>query len=249
MRFLLILYLLLSALTARAQQLTVFGAASLTDAMTDVSVKWAAAGNPPPRLVFKSSSTLAHQIEQGAPVNVFASADEKWMDYLASRKLIVSDTRKVILGNNLVLIMRVDDAKRVRIRSGFDLLALLGSDGRLAIGDPTHVPVGLYAKQALTRLGVWDQIAPRVARADDVRGALTMVERGEAPAGIVYETDASASKAVAIAGIFPAETHETISYPFAVIKSGDTPDARALMTYLGSEDALAIFAAHAFKIE
>jgi len=249
MRFLLILCLLLPPMTARAQELTMFAAASLTDALTDVSEKWAAAGHPPLRLTFGSSSTLACYTEQGASANLFASANEKWMDYLASRKLIAPDTRKVMLGNDLVLVMPANKVKRIRIKPGFDLLALLGSNGRLAIGDPTHVPAGLYAKQALTKLGLWDQVAPRLARADNVRGALAFVERGETPAGIVYETDAAASKAVAIAGIFPADTHDTISYPFAVIKSGDTLEARALMTYLGSPDIQAIFAARGFKVE
>jgi molybdate transport system substrate-binding protein len=227
----------------------VFAAASLTDALTDVSEKWAEEGHSPLHLIFASSSTLARHIEQGAPVNLFASADEKWMDYLADRKLIVSDTRKTLLGNDLVLIMPSDKAKPVSIKRGFDLLALLGPDGRLAIGDPTHVPAGLYAKQALTKLGLWDQAAPRLARADDVRGALALVERGEAPAGIVYETDVAASKGVAIVGILPADTYDTISYPFAVIKSGDNPEARALMTYLGSPKIQSVFASRGFKVE
>jgi molybdate transport system substrate-binding protein len=237
------------ALRAQAQELTVFAAASLTDAMTDVLVKWASAGHLPLRLYFGSSSTLAHQIELGASANLFASADTKWMDYLADHKLIVPETRKVLLGNDLILIMPRDKARRVIIKPGFDLLALLGPNGRLATGDPAHVPVGLYARQALTTLGLWDRVAPRLAQAENARSAVAMVEHGEAPAGIVYETDAAASKAVAIAGIFPADTHDAISYPFAVVKTGDAPQAYALMIYLGSPEALAIFAAHGFKSE
>jgi molybdate transport system substrate-binding protein len=248
-RFLLILCLSLMALRAQAQELTVFAAASLTDAMTDVSVKWASAGHLPLRLYFGSSSTLAHQIELGASANLFASADTKWMDYLADHKLIVPETRKVLLGNDLILIMPRDEARRVIIKPGFDLPALLGPNGRLATGDPAHVPVGLYARQALTTLRLWDRVAQRLAQAENARSAVAMVEHGEAPAGIVYETDAAASKAVAIAGIFPADTHDPINYPFAVVKTGDTPQARALMIYLGSPEALAIFAAHGFKTE
>jgi molybdate transport system substrate-binding protein len=142
-----------------------------------------------------------------------------------------------------------DKIKRVIIKPGFDLLALLGPNSRLAIGNPAHVPVGLYARQALTTLRLWDQVAPRLAQAENARSAVAMVEHGEAPAGIVYETDAAASRAVAIAGIFPADTHDPISYPFAVVKTGDIPQARALMIYLASPEALAIFADHGFKTE
>jgi molybdate transport system substrate-binding protein len=246
---LLIFCLSLWALPARAQELTVFAAASLTDAMTDMSVKWASAGHPPLRLSFGSSSTLAHQIELGASANLFASADTKWMDYLAHHSLIVPETRKVLLGNDLILIVPKENAKHIIIKPGFDLLALLGPNGRLAVGNPAHVPVGLYARQALTTLGLWDQVAPRLAQAENVRSAVAMVEHGEAPAGIVYETDAAASNAVAIAGIFPTDTHYPISYPFAVVKTGDIPQARALVIYLGSPEVLAIFAGHGFKTE
>jgi molybdate transport system substrate-binding protein len=249
MRFLVILCLLLAPLTAKAQELTVFAAASLTDAMKDISGKWTAAGHPALRMSFGASSTLARQIEQGAPVNVFASADVKWMDYLSDKQLIVADTRKDLLGNDLVLIMPADKVKPVTIKPGFDLLALLGPTGRVATGDPAHVPVGLYAKQALTKLGLWDQVEPRLARTDDVRGALLLVERGEAPVGIVYGTDAAVSKGVGVAGVFPANSHDPVSYPFAVVKTGDTPDARALMQFLAGPDARAIFVARGFKVE
>jgi molybdate transport system substrate-binding protein len=247
--FLIIVCLSLVASRAQSQALTVFAAASLTDALTDVSVKWVADGHPPVRLVFGSSSTLAHQIEQGAPANLFASADEKWMDYLSARKLIVPETQKVLLGNDLILIMPADKVRRVRIDAKLDLMRLVGPNGRIATGNPAHVPVGLYAKEALTTLGLWDQVAPHLAQADNVRGALAMVERGEASAGIVYGTDAAASKAIATAGIFPDNTHEPIIYPFAVVKAGDTPQARALMTYLRSAAALARFAARGFRVE
>lgn len=249
MRFLLVLCLLFAPLCARAQELTVFAAASLTDAMKDVSVLWTKAGHPPLRMSFASSSTLARQIEQGAPVNVFASADQNWMDYLAKKNLIAADTRKDLLGNDLVLVVPADKPVHVTIGPGFDLLGLLGTSGRLAVGDPAHVPAGIYAEQALRKLGWWDRVAPRLARAEDVRAALLLVERGEAPAGIVYGTDAKISKAVMVAGTFPASSHDAVSYPFAVIKSGDTPAARALLTFLEGPEARAVFVARGFEVE
>ena len=249
MRVLLFLCLLLIPLAARAQELTVFAAASLTDAMRDVSVLWVKAGHPALRLSFGASSTLARQIDQGAPVNVFASADEKWMDYLAQKNQIVAGTRKDLLGNDLVLVVPADKARRVTIGPGFDLVGLLGPSGRVATGDPSHVPVGLYAEQALKNLGIWNVVSPHLARTDDVRAALLLVERGEAPAGIVYATDAAVTKAVMVAGTFPASSHDPVTYPFAVVKSGDTPEARALMTFLSGPEARAVFERRGFKVE
>ena len=249
MRLLLAFCLLLAPLAARAQELTVFAAASLTDAMKDVSAQWAQAGHQPLRLSFGSSSTLARQIEQGAPANLFASADEKWMDYLADKQLIAADTRKDLLGNDLVLVVSADKPQHVTIGPGFNLLALLGPNGRIATGDPAHVPAGIYAEQALRKLGLWDAVSPHLARTEDLRAALLLVERGEAPAGIVYATDAAASKAVMIAGTFTADRHDPVSYPFAVTKSGDTQEARALMTYLAGPQARAIFVKRGFKVE
>ena len=231
---------------AWAQQLTVFAAASLTDAMKDISTAWEKQGHPALRLAFPSSSTLARQIEQGAPANVFASADEKWMDYLAKADAIVPETRKDLLSNQLVLVVPKDRARTVAIGPDLDLAALLGPNGRIATGDPAHVPVGIYAKQALTKLGLWAKVEPRLARAEDVRGALLLVERGEAPAGIVYATDAAVSPGVVIAGAFPESSHERITYPFAVVRSGNTPEARALMAYLAGPEARAIFTRRGF---
>jgi molybdate transport system substrate-binding protein len=248
-RILLLLCLLLAPLSAHAQQLTVFAAASLTDAMKDVSTIWQKQGHPPLSLSFAASSTLARQIEQGAPANVFASADEKWMDYLAGKNLIVADTRKDLLGNDLVLVVPANKPLHVTIGSGFDLAKLLGPNGRLAVGDPAHVPAGIYAEQALKKLGLWDSISPHLARADDVRSALLLVERGEAPAGIVYGTDAAVSKGVMVAGTFPENSHDPVSYPFAVVKAGDTPEARALLTFLDGPQARAAFVARGFKVE
>ena len=249
MRFLTFLLVLLLPLLARAQTLTVFAAASLTDAMNDVSAQWTQAGHPALRLSFASSSTLARQIEEGAPANLFASADEKWMDYLADKKLIAADTRKDLLGNSLVLIVPSDKPLHVTIAPGFDLPGLLGPNGRLATGDPKHVPVGIYAEQALKKLGLWDAVAPHLASTEDVRSALLLVERGESPVGIVYGTDAAVSKAVIVAGTFPESSHDPVSYPFAVTKSGDTPDARSLLTFLSGPQARAIFVKRGFTVE
>jgi molybdate transport system substrate-binding protein len=249
MRFLLLLCLLLGPLTARAQELTVFAAASLTDAMKDVSAQWVKAGHQPLRMSFGSSSALARQIEQGAPADLFASADEKWMDYLAEKNLVVAATRKDLLGNDLVLVVPADKPRHLTIGPGFDLIALLGPSGRLAVGDPTHVPVGIYAEQALKKLSLWENVEPRLARTDDVRSGLLLVERGEAPAGIVYATDAAVSKGVMVAGSFPAGSHDPIAYPFALTKAGDTVEARALLTFLAGPQARAVFVQRGFKVE
>jgi molybdate transport system substrate-binding protein len=234
---------------ARAQSLTVFAAASLSDAMRAVSDAWVEKGHPPLTLSLAASSTLARQLDHGAVANVFASADEEWMDWAAQRDLIVAETRRDLLSNQLVLVVPADQARKIDIGPGFDLAALLGKSGRLATGDPAHVPVGRYAQQALTKLGVWDLARERLAPADSVRSALLLVERGEAPVGIVYATDAASSTRVAIAGTFPADSHDPISYPFAIARSGDTPEARALLDFIESQDGLAIFARFGFSAE
>ncbi len=249
MRFLLFLILILAPPQARAQALTVFAAASLTDAMKDIAAHWMLAGHEPPRLSFASSSTLARQIEQGAPVNIFASADEQWMDDLARRDLIAADTRHDLLGNDLVLVVPSNHPIHVDLGNGFDLAALLGPGGRLSIGDPAHVPAGIYAEQALRKLDLWDSVAAHLAAAPNVRSALLLVERGEAPAGIVYSTDAAASKAVMVAGIFPDNSHDPITYPFAVTKAGDTREARAFLAFLSTKAAREVWIGHGFKLE
>jgi molybdate transport system substrate-binding protein len=249
MRFLLLLLLILAPLQARAEALTVFAAASLTDAMKQIADLWVKAGHEPPRQSFASSSTLARQIESGAPANIFASADEQWMDYLAKKDLLAAGTRKDLLGNDLVLVVPATHPTHVDIGPGFDITKLLGADGRLATGDPAHVPAGIYAEKALRKLGMWDAVAPRLAPAADVRSALLLVERGEAPAGIVYATDAAASKGVVVAGVFPESSHDPITYPFAVTKSGDTPQARAFLTFLSSPAVREVWTRNGFKVE
>jgi molybdate transport system substrate-binding protein len=244
-----LLCLALLPLGAAAQPVTVFAAASLSDALGDVARLWREAGHDPTRFSFAASSTLARQIEQGAPADLFASADERWMDELAQRGLIAEGTRKDLLGNSLVLIVPASHSREIELRQGADLAGLLGPDGRLAVGDPAHVPAGLYAEQALRNLGLWSQVSARLARAEDVRAALLLVERGECPAGIVYATDAKASPAVRIAGVFPASTHQPIVYPFALTKSGDKPEARAFLSFLQSSKAREVFVHRGFEVK
>jgi len=250
MRFLLALVLLFAPVAARAEPLTVFAAASLTDALSDILKQWQAEGHPAPKTSFASSSTLARQIESGAPANLFASADEKWADYLDKKKLLAAGTRVDLLRNDLVLIAPAGHAASdAVIGPGFDFAGLLGADGRIATGDPAHVPAGIYGEQALKKLGLWDTLQKRLAPAEDVRSALLLVERGEAPAGIVYATDARVSGKVVIVGRFPADSHDPIVYPFAVVAGGDTPDARALLAYLKGPEAKAAFAKRGFTTE
>jgi molybdate transport system substrate-binding protein len=197
---------------------------------------------------FGSSSTLAKQIENAAPASVFISADEQWMDYLDKRKLLEPGTRADILGNALVLITPKEGAapKHVPIGPNFPLAQLLG-DGRLAVGDPSHVPAGLYAKAALEKLGVWESVKGKLAAAQDVRAALAFVERGETPYGIVYATDAIATSKVWEVGIFPDSSHPPITYPAALIAGHATPEAKAFLEFLKGPEATAIFAKAGFR--
>ncbi len=235
---------------ARAEPaLTVFAAASLTEVLQAIGKLWAAANHPEPRFSFASSSTLARQIEAGAPANLFASADEQWADWLQQRGLLVPETRHSLLTNSLVLVVPKDQARTVQVGPGLDLDALLGPDGRVATGDPSNVPAGIYAEAALKSLGLWDRVQPRLARADSVRAALLLVERGEAPAGIVYATDAAASAGVAVAGKFPLGSYPPITYPFAVVRAYDTPAARAFLDVLSGPQARDIFTRAGFGLQ
>jgi len=230
------------ALQAAAQEggAMVFAAASLTDAMRALGEAWRARGNPLPRFSFAASSALARQIEQGAPADLFASADEPWMDYLQQRDLIVPETRLSPLANALVLIAPAGSSLApLALGRETDLAALLGRDGRIATGDPAHVPVGTYARAALRWMGQWDALAPRIARADNTRSALLLVERGEAPLGIVYATDAAASPKVKVLATFTAESHPPVTYPFALTRrAAGHSQARAFLAFAtGPESA------------
>jgi len=231
---------------ARAAALTVFAAASMTNAMQDVGTLWQAAGHPKIAFSFASSSVLALQIENGAPANLFISADEKWMDELAKKRLIVPGSRSDLVGNSLVLVEPKSTLKPVNLVPGATLDPVLGAKGRLAVGDPGHVPAGIYAKQALQKLGLWASVAKRLAPADSVRSALRLVETGEAPAGIVYATDAKIVPSLDVAGVFPADSHDPIRYPVAVIKAHDTKEAVAFLGFLSTPDARAVFTHYGF---
>jgi molybdate transport system substrate-binding protein len=230
---------------------TVFAAASLTDALRALAAAWQARGNTAPRLSFAASSTLARQIEQGAPADLFLSADEAWMDYAEARSLIAAGTRASPLGNALVLVAPAAIARPVQLARGTDLAALLGPQGRLATGDPAHVPAGRYAQAALEWLGQWQALAlaPRLARADSVRAALLLVERGEAPLGVVYATDAAASRAVRVVGTFPPESHPPISYPFALTRrAANDVQAHSLLHFLAGAEAAATWQRFGFTL-
>jgi molybdate transport system substrate-binding protein len=234
---------LLNVCTARAE-VTVFAAASLTNALTDIGKTFEAAHQIPVIFSFASSSALAKQIEQGAPADVFASADTKWMDYLENKGKIDRDSRTNLLGNTLVVIAPQGKGFPATMKKGFDFAGAF--EGKLCTGVVESVPVGIYAKEALTRLGWWESIQHRVVGTEDVRAALNLVERGECDAGIVYETDAKQSKKVEVIGRFPADTHSPIVYPFALVtQSGD---AKKFLDYLKQKPAADIFAQYGFKL-
>ena len=234
--------LLPGRLRAAAAPLLVFAAASLTDALTQLNAVWRARGHPGARFSFGSSGTLARQIDQGAPADLFLSADEKWMDWLAQRRRLADATRRDLVGNRLVLVERQAGLKPVTLSPGVDLGAVLGAGGRLAVGNTASVPAGIYARQALTSLGLWNTLSARLAPAENVRAALLLVERGEAPAGIVYASDVRVAPGLAVAGVFPASSHKPIVYPGAVLKGAAQPRrAQALLDFLAGGTAQAVF--------
>ena len=243
------LWLLLFCLPSLAAQtdrptIIVFAAASLTNALQEVGDEFTKDSSIPVKFSFSASSTLARQIESGAPADVFFSADLEWMDYLQSRKLIQVATRHDVLGNQLVLVAPVASKITLHVAPDFPLLAALGNS-RLAVGDPDGVPAGRYAHQALTKLGVWNSVADRLARADSVRAALLLVDRGEAPLGIVYRPDALVDKNVRVVDVFPDDTHLPITYPIA-LASGAKADAAGFLSYVQSPAADIIFKRYGF---
>lgn len=239
-----------SAVTALAAgtEILVFAAASATDAINEISALYAKKGLGTIKGSYASSSTLAKQIEQGAPADVFLSANLNWMDYLAGKKLIADGTRTNLLRNRVALIVPKDSkARAVTIKEGTDLLALLGKDGRIAVGDPAHVPVGMYGKQALETLKIWASVKDRIAPAKDVRAGLALVERGEAPLGIVYESDVAASDKVRVIGVFPTGSHPDVVYPVAAVAGKNVAAAKKFIAFLGTPEARAIFKKHGFE--
>jgi molybdate transport system substrate-binding protein len=224
--------------------LIVFAAASLTDVLQEVGDGFTAQTAVPIKFSFAASSTLAKQIENGAPADVFFSADVEWMDYLQSRKLIQVPTRHDVLGNRLVLVAPADSKIELKIGPHFPLAAVLGK-GRLATGDPDSVPIGRYAREALTKLGVWNEVEARLVRADSVRSALAFVDRGEVALGIVYSTDAQIDKKVRVVDAFPDDTHQPIVYPIALTAVAKT-DAIKFADYVRSPASGATFNKYGF---
>lgn len=224
----------------RKQGPLVLAAASLQEAMTGAADTWARKGHPRPRISFAGSSALARQIEAGAEADLFVSADEAWMDDIEKKGFLRPRTRVSFLRNALVLVAPRGSTTRLAVRPGFPLAQALGN-GRLAIADPKGVPAGIYTRQALTKLGVWDSVAGKLAPAENVRAALALVSRGAVPFGVVYATDAKAERGVRIVGTFLPSTHEPISYPVAVLKASRHPDAEAFRHFLVSGEGKAIF--------
>ncbi len=232
---------------AAAEKVTVFAAASLKNALDAVNAEWQKEAGKETTVSYAASSALAKQIESGAPADVFISADLAWMDYVAEKKLIKDDTRANLLGNRIVLVTGNQDAAPVDIKQGFDLKGLLG-DEKLAMGAVDSVPAGKYGKAALEKLGVWSSVEKNVAGAENVRAALLLVSKGEAPYGIVYQTDAAADKGVKVAGTFPEDSHPPIVYPIAITTDSKNPDAAAYVDFVKSAKAAALFEAQGFTI-
>jgi molybdate transport system substrate-binding protein len=236
----------LGAHAAGDDTVTVFAAASLTDALGATGKAYEAKTGKHVVFSFAASSVLARQIESSAGADVFMSADSDWMDYLDNKGLIAHATRLDLLGNHLVLIAPADLAIKVKIAPHFDLAGALGN-ARLSVADPASVPAGKYARSALTALGVWDSVAMHLAPAENVRVALAYVARGEAPLGIVYTTDALSEPKVRIVDTFPESSHAPIVYPAALTKDAK-PGARAFLDFLSGPEARAIFVKDGFVI-
>ncbi|HHT8825001.1 TPA: molybdate ABC transporter substrate-binding protein [Yersinia enterocolitica] len=232
--------------SAMAADMTVFAAASLTNALQDIAAQYKKEKQVDVVASYASSSTLARQIEQGAPADLFISADQQWMDYAIDKQQMVANTRYTLLGNELVLIAPKDSKiTKVEIDKKTDWKKLL-EGGRLAVGDPDHVPAGIYAKESLENLGAWATLAPEMARANNVRSAMALVERAEAPLGIVYGSDAIASDKVKVVGVFPEVSHKPVEYPMAIVKGHENPTVTAFYDYLKSPAAAVIFEKYGF---
>ena len=233
-----------SAAASDKASITVFAAASLTNVLQELGDGFTKTTSIPVRFSFAASSALARQIENGSPADVFFSADLEWMDYLQTHQLIQPESRHNVIGNRLVLIAPTDSKIKLKIEPGFALAAALGK-GRLATGDPDAVPAGRYAREALTTLGVWSNVADRLVRADSVRSALAFVDRGEAPLGIVYDTDALIDKHVRVVDVFPDNSHLPIVYPIA-LTSRATRDATKFVDYVRGPAGQVAFKAYGF---
>jgi molybdate transport system substrate-binding protein len=235
--------------SARAQggDIVVFAAASLKNALDAINAEWTKETGKKAAISYAASSALAKQMEQGAPAQMFISADLDWMDYVEKKDLIKKDTRSNLLGNRIVLIAPKDKAQAIDIKPGFDIAKVVG-DGRLSMANVDSVPAGKYGKAALEKLGVWPKVSGKIAQAENVRAALLLVSRGEAPAGIVYQTDAAADPSVKIIGTFPEDTHPPIIYPIALTANATSPDAAAFLAYITSAKARPLFEAQGFTV-
>ncbi|WP_392339469.1 molybdate ABC transporter substrate-binding protein [Moritella marina] len=249
-----LLLFMFSSCVFAGERVTVFAAASLTNALTEVgnTFKTDNMVNPTkidPVFVFASSSTLARQIAQGAPAQLYLSANQKWMDYLVEQKSVVAKSRVTLLRNSLVLIApNTSPIDNIVLNKQWNIAQAVG-DSRIAVGDPDHVPAGRYAKQALENLDLWPQAISLLARANNVRGALALVERGESPFGIVYATDAQIAKKVKVVSAFPNSSHKPIEYPLVLVESTPSAATSAFYQYLQSDVAQAIFVKYGFKVD
>lgn len=233
-------------LAAQAQETTVFAAASLKNALDNINAAWKTSASKEATISYAASSALAKQIEQGAPADVFISADLDWMKYVSEKNLTKKDTEKNLLGNRIVLVGAADAAD-TEIKEGFDLAGLL-KGGKLAMANVDSVPAGKYGKEALTKLKVWDGVSGSVAQAENVRAALALVSTGEAPYGIVYETDAVADKKVKVVGVFPEDSHAPIIYPVAILAESKSADAKAFYDFLATPEAKKMFEEQGFTV-
>ncbi len=230
-----------------AEKVNVFAASSLKNALDAVSASWKADTSKDTSLTYAASNALAKQIEAGAPADVFVSADLTWMKYLTDKSLIAKDSDIQLLGNEIVLVAPKDSKIDLKIEGGFKLADAVGT-GKLAMANVDSVPAGKYGKAALEKLGVWVSVEGKVAQTENVRAALKLVALGEAPLGIVYNTDAKADAAVKVVGTFPADSHAPIIYPAGVIATSKNPDAAEFLKYLQSDKAKAIFEDQGFVV-
>jgi molybdate transport system substrate-binding protein len=232
---------------AQVKEPLIFAAASLKNALDEVAMRWQRESGKKVVISYAASNTLIKQIEQGAPADIFMSADLDWMDYGQQKNLIDAQTRSNLLSNRIVLVAPKDAGFTLNITPGFDLASAL-KGGRLAMANVDAVPAGKYGKAALEKLGAWDGVKDKVAQADNVRAALLLVSRGEAPIGIVYQTDAASEPAVKVVGTFPEDSHPPITYPVALTKTSTNPDARAFLSYIRSPAARPAFERQGFTI-
>jgi len=232
---------------AQGGDVLVFAAASLKNALDAINTQWQKEMGKKATISYGSSPALAKQIEHAAPAQIFISADLDWMDYLAQKNLIMPQTRSNLLGNRIVLIAPKDNAQSIEIKPGFDLAKFLG-EGRLSIANAAAVPAGKYGKAAFEKLGVWRTVSSKLAQAENARAALLLVSRGEASAGIVYQTDAAADGNVKIIGTFPEDTHPPIIYPIALTANATHSDAAPFLAYLRSGKAKPLLEAQGFTV-